>query len=145
MVENIRGDASMKRWIPYAAALCALLLGTSARADADKVNFVLDWVVYGRHTPYFVALEKGFFSSRNIEPKIERGYGSAAGLKRLGAGQADFLFADFGGLILARANEGLKAKMIAVVYSKNGHAVHFLADAGIRTPADLVGKRIAAS
>jgi ABC-type nitrate/sulfonate/bicarbonate transport system substrate-binding protein len=58
-------------------------------AEADKVNFLLDWVVYGRATPYFVAFEKGFFSARNIEPKIERGYGSAAGLKRIAAGQAE--------------------------------------------------------
>ena len=100
-------------------------------------------MVYGRATPYFVAFEKGFFATRNIEPKIERGYGSAAGLKRMAAGQADFLLADFGGLVLARANEGLKAKMVAVVYSKNGHAVHYLEGSGINKPADFAGKRVA--
>lgn len=109
----------------------------------DKVLFVLDWVVFGRHTPYFVALEKGFFAANNIEATIQRGYGSAASIKRLGAGQADFIFADFGGLVLARANEGLKAKMVAVGYGKNGHAVFFLEGTGIRSPKDLVGKRIA--
>jgi NitT/TauT family transport system substrate-binding protein len=134
----------MKRTVAIVAALVfSLVCGQAARAQPDKVNFVLDWVVYGRATPYFTALEKGFFAARNIEPKIERGYGSAAGLKRLGAGQADFLFADFGGLILARANEGLKAKMLAVVYGKNGHAVHFLESSGIKTPADFTGKRVA--
>jgi NitT/TauT family transport system substrate-binding protein len=124
-------------------ASCCFWSVMPSRAETDKVNFVLDWVVYGRSTPYFVSLEKGFFAKRNIEPKIERGYGSAAGLKRIAAGQADFLLADFGGLILARANEGLKAKMIAVIYGKNGHAVHYLEGSGIKTPADLVGKRIA--
>jgi NitT/TauT family transport system substrate-binding protein len=105
--------------------------------------FVLDWVVFGRHTPYFVALEKGFFAANNIEVTIQRGYGSAASLRRLGAGQADFILADFGGLVLARANEGLKAKMVAVAYGKNGHAVFFLENSGIKSPRDLVGKRIA--
>jgi NitT/TauT family transport system substrate-binding protein len=135
----------MKRPAAVAASVIASLVcsGSIARAEPDRVSFVLDWIVYGRATPYFVALEKGFFSARNIEPKIERGYGSAAGLKRIGAGQADFLFADFGGLVLGRANEGLKAKMLAVVYSKNGHAVHYLEGSGINKPADLVGKRIA--
>jgi NitT/TauT family transport system substrate-binding protein len=135
----------MKRPTAIAASVIAWLVssGPIAHAEPDRVHFVLDWIIYGRATPYFVALEKGFFASRNIEPKIERGYGSAAGLKRIGAGQGDFLFADFGGLVLARANEGLKAKMLAVVYSKNGHAVHYLESSGINKPADFAGKRVA--
>jgi NitT/TauT family transport system substrate-binding protein len=144
MAGIIDEEFKMKR-VSITAAVAAWLLCSShiAQAETDKVNFVLDWIIYGRATPYFVALEKRFFSARNIEPKIERGYGSAAGLKRLGAGQADFLFADFGGLVLARANEGLKAKMIGVVYAKNGHAVHYLENAGIKRPSDFVGKRVA--
>lgn len=134
----------MKRNAMVAAGFAAcLLLAGPARSETDKVNFLLDWVIYGRATPYFVALEKGFFQSRNIEPRIERGYGSAAGLKRMAAGQADFLLADFGGLILARANEGLRAKMVAVIYSRNGHAVHYLESSGIKSPADFSGKRVA--
>src|SRR5436190_2058310 len=129
----------------FSLAASLLFSVQPTRAEPDKVNFVLDWVIYGRHTPYFVSLEKGFFAKRNIEAKIERGYGSAASLKRLAAGQADFIFADFGGLILARGNEGLKAKMTAVVYAKNGHAVHYLEGSGIKNPTDLVGKRIAGS
>lgn len=129
----------------FGLAASLLLTLQTARAEPDKVSFVLDWVIYGRHTPYFVSLEKGFFTKNNIDAKIERGYGSAASLKRLGAGQADFIFADYGGLILARANEGLKAKMVATIYAKNGHAVHYLEGSGISKPADLVGKRIAGS
>ena len=136
----------MKRTTALFSLAASLLFSVQpTRAEPDKVNFVLDWVIYGRHTPYFVSLEKGFFAKRNIEAKIERGYGSAASLKRLAAGQADFIFADFGGLILARGNEGLKAKMTAVVYAKNGHAVHYLEGSGIKNPTDLVGKRIAGS
>lgn len=124
-----------------------LLLGATAPASAqaprDKVMFVLDWVIFGRHTPYFTALEKGYFAASGIDATIQRGHGSATSLRRLGAGQADFIFADFGGLVLARANEGLKAKMVAVGYGKNGHAVFFLDGAGIRSPKDLAGKRIA--
>ena len=139
----------MQRLAAIAASVITWLVtwlatsGAIAQAQPDRVNFLLDWIVYGRATPYFVTLEKGFFAARNIEPRIERGYGSAAGLKRIAAGQADFLFADFGGLVLARANEGLKAKMVGVVYSKNGHAVHYLDGSGIKKPADLVGKRVA--
>lgn len=135
----------MKRLVAASLLASSLLFTQSARAEPDKVHFVLDWVIYGRSTPYFVALEKGFFKKNNIDVNIERGYGSAASLKRIAAGQADFVLADFGGLILARANEKLPAKMIAVIYAKNGHAVHYLEGSGINKPADLAGKRIAAA
>jgi NitT/TauT family transport system substrate-binding protein len=135
----------MRALVALLALLAILTAATPAAAQAprDKVLFVLDWVVFGRHAPYFTALEKGFFAGNGIEATIQRGHGSAASLKRLGAGQADFIFADFGGLVLARANEGLKAKMVAVGYGKNGHAVFFLDGTGIKTPRDLAGKRIA--
>ena len=135
----------MKRWVLILLALLSVAapLRSANAQSRDKVLFVLDWVVFGRHTPYFVALEKGFFAGNNIDATIQRGYGSAASIKRLGAGQADFIFADFGGLVLARANEGLKAKMVAVGYGKNGHAVFFHEGSGIKSPKDLVGKRIA--
>ncbi len=137
----------MKRLIVIMAALLTLASVSSpaTSAEKDKVSFVLDWIIYGRHTPYFVAVEKGIFAKHDIDAKVERGYGSATGLRRLGAGQADFLFADFGGLILARANEGLRAKMIALIYAKNNQAVFYLDGTPIKTPQDLVGKRIAAA
>lgn len=112
-------------------------------AGRDHVIFALDWVIFGRHTPYFVALDKGFFSDNNIEPTILRGFGSVDSTKRLAANQADFIFADLGALVLARANEGLKAKMIVMGYGNGGHAVFFLDGSGIQTPQDLVGKTIA--
>ena len=134
----------MIRLLVTLAMAAGLLAPPAAGAQPkEKVLFVLDWVVFGRHTPYFVALEKGFFTENGIDATIQRGQGSAASLRRLAAGQADFIFADFGGLVLARANEGLKAKMVAVGYAKNGHAVFYLDGSGIKSPQDLVGKRIA--
>ncbi len=135
----------MRRWILvlFAVLFTMAPVGVAHAQARDKVLFVLDWVVFGRHTPYYAAVEKGFFAANNIDLTMQRGYGSAATVKRLGAGQADIIFADFGALVLARANEGLKAKMVAVGYAKNGHAVFFLEGLGIRTPKDLVGKRVA--
>jgi NitT/TauT family transport system substrate-binding protein len=109
----------------------------------DRVIFALDWVIFGRHTPYFVALDKGYFTDNNIDVTILRGYGSVDSIKRLASGKADFVLADMGGLVLARANENVKAKTVFMAYGKNGHAVFFLEGSGIKTPQDLVGKTIA--
>jgi NitT/TauT family transport system substrate-binding protein len=135
----------VKRLLKGVAVAFSIILAPSMvlADDTTKVSFVLDWIIYGRHAPYFVAVEKGIFAKHKLDVKVERGYGSAAGLRRLGAGQADFLFADFGGLVLARANENLRAKMVALIYAKNNQAVFSLNV--ISKPADLIGKRIAAA
>ena len=50
----------MKRTTALLGLATSLLLTmNTAKAEPDKVNFVLDWVIYGRSTPYFVSLEKG--------------------------------------------------------------------------------------
>src|SRR4029078_2404070 len=83
-----KGEVTMKRTTALLGLATSLLLTmNTAKAEPDKVNFVLDWVIYGRSTPYFVSLEKGFFAKRNIDPKIERGYGSHAKREGLGSGQ----------------------------------------------------------
>jgi NitT/TauT family transport system substrate-binding protein len=115
----------------------------SSSTKPDHVIFALDWVIFGRHTPYFVALDKGYFADNNIDATILRGFGSVDSIKRLAAKQADFVFADMGGLVLARANENVKAKMVFMSYGKNGHAVFYLDGSGINTPQDLVGRTIA--
>ncbi len=138
------GDATAEELAALETQLAEALAAAAAEPVADdRVLLALDWVIFGRHTPYFVALEKGFFSDNGIEATIVRGFGSVDSTKRLAADKADFVFADLGALILARANGDLAAKMVLMAYGNGGHAVFFLEDTGIETPADLVGKTIA--
>jgi NitT/TauT family transport system substrate-binding protein len=138
------GEATAEELAQLEAQLSDALAAAAAVPTADdKVLLALDWVIFGRHTPYFVALEKGFFSDNGIEATIVRGFGSVDSTKRLAAEQADFVFADLGALILARANGDLAAKMVLMAYGNGGHAVFFKEGSGILTPADLVGKTIA--
>lgn len=137
------GDVTAEELADLQAQLAAALAAADVQVDKDRVLLALDWVVYGRHAPYFVALEKGFFTENDIEANVVRGFGSVDSTKRLAANKADFVFADLGALILARANEDLAAKMVLMGYGNGGHAVFFLKDRGIETPEDLVGKTIA--
>jgi NitT/TauT family transport system substrate-binding protein len=125
------------------ASSCTQATPQVESAKPDQVIFALDWVIFGRHTPYFVSLDKGYFTENNIAVTILRGFGSVDSIKRLAGGQADFILADMGGLVLARANEGVKAKTVFMAYGLNGHAVFFLEGTGITKPQDLIGKTIA--
>lgn len=127
------------------AAFLALSFSPAiAQQKPDPLLFVLDWIVYGRHTPYFTALEKGFYKDENIEATIQRGYGSADTIKRLAAGRADFALADMAGVVLARGNDNVKIKALAVVYAKTPHTLFVREGEGINSPKDMEGKSIAA-
>ena len=54
-----------------------LLAGTTAAAAADKITFVTDYGLYGRHAYYFVAIEKGYYARENLDVDIVRSPGSA--------------------------------------------------------------------
>ena len=62
------------------AGLGAVLVAGSrtrpAIAAAEKINFQLDWIAYGRHAPYYTALDKGFYSKRGLDVSIAQGRGT---------------------------------------------------------------------
>jgi ABC-type nitrate/sulfonate/bicarbonate transport system substrate-binding protein len=50
---------------------------TGARAQAlDKLQFRLNWTLYGEHAPFFVALDKGFYREEGLDVQILEGSGS---------------------------------------------------------------------
>jgi NitT/TauT family transport system substrate-binding protein len=110
----------------------------------DQVLFSLDWVISGRHAPYFVALDKGYYAEENISVNIIRGYNSTDSIKQVASGRSQFAFADIGTLILARGNDGVPVKAVAVVYANAPHLFFCNADAGIKIPKDLEGHTIGA-
>jgi NitT/TauT family transport system substrate-binding protein len=56
-----------------------------------------------------------------------------------------FGFADASSLILARANDQIPVKLVAIVYSKPPQAIFCREDSGLKKPKDLEGNAIAAA
>ena len=128
----------------WSLALAALLgLGLPPAASAGEMIFNLDWVIFGRHTPYYVTLEKGYYKEAGLDIKIVRGYGSADAINKITTGQATFAFGDTGSLVIGRS-KGAQVKMVAMLYGKSPFAIYSLADTKINEPKDLEGKSIAA-
>ena len=107
----------------------ALSGGNAARA-ADRVVFVTDYGLYGRHAYYFVAMEKGYYAAANIDVEIVRSQGSANTIKQVASGTAQIGFADAFAVILGRANDDIPVKLVAMIYPKPPHAVYVLKDSG---------------
>jgi NitT/TauT family transport system substrate-binding protein len=87
-----------------AASLLAILgLGVQAQAaELKPANVRMDFIIGGKHAPWFVALEKGFYAKRGLNVTIQSSTGSADTVRTIGAGGADFGFADISTTIVAR-------------------------------------------
>lgn len=125
------------------AALLAMAAGLPARAES--VAFMTDFGINGRHAYYYVALDRGYYRQAGLDVSFVRGIGSADVIRKVASGAVQMGFADAGSLVLARANDGVPVRMLAVVYAAPPHAVYATEDSGIRRPQDLVGHRIADS
>jgi len=116
-----------------------------ANAATEKVTFQLDWIPFGRHAPYYVALDKGFYSRRGLDVTILQGTGSVPGLRALATGKADFLFGDIGSMIAVRSRDNVRAKALACMYQKTPNTIFFIKGSGISKPKDLEGRKLAYS
>jgi NitT/TauT family transport system substrate-binding protein len=123
--------------------LAALGLGAWPARANDKVTFVTDYGLYGRHAYYFVAIDKGYYAREHIDVDIVRSPGSAETIKQVANGTTQIGFADAFAVVLGRANDHIPVKLVAMIYPRPPHAVYVLKDSGIAKPKDLEGKTLA--
>ncbi len=133
----------MKHALQLVVVVSLLVLGLPPAAWAAEMIFNLDWVIFGRHAPYYVALEKGYYKDAGLDIKIVRGYGSSDAINKITTGQATFAFGDAGSLVIARG-KGAQVKLVAMIYGRSPFAIYSLPEAKIAGPKDLEGKTIAA-
>ena len=129
------------RWLRALAAGIAVLCALPATAQ-DKMQLQLNWFHLADHSPIYLAMKKGYYKEENIELTVLRGSGSADSAKKIDLGQADVGISD-APTVLTAISKGANLKMVAVVYDKAGNNVFFKKSANIKSPKDLVGKKIA--
>lgn len=110
----------------------------------EKINFLLDFTPYGKHAPFYAALDHGFWKDAGFDATILKGDGSATTISSYAAGAVDFAFADTATLILARA-KGAKIKVAGIIHDKSLYSAGTLEENNIRTPQDFRGKRLGTS
>ncbi|MCB8889280.1 ABC transporter substrate-binding protein [Vreelandella malpeensis] len=119
----------------------------SAQALGDTpIRFQLDWRFEGPAAPFLMAKEKGYFADEGLDVQIDSGSGSAGAINRVASGAYEMGFGDLNAVVefLAENPDGPGVSGVYVLYDGTPAAVLARKDRGIETPADLVGKRIAA-
>jgi len=122
-----------------AAGALILAIGSPARA-AEKVTFLMDWILEGKHVPFFVARDKGFFEKNGLEVTILAGKGSGDSATFVDAGKVDYSYGDLLTAIQV-ISKGGKNRAVGVGMVFNGGGFIFLESSGIKQPKDLEGKR----
>jgi NitT/TauT family transport system substrate-binding protein len=122
-----------------------LSLCAEGSAEVKNVKISLDWIIQGTHAPFFVAQEKGYFKAAGVTvDAIDKGNGATNVAVTVGSGAYQFGWVDLPSMILFNAKNPA-APLIAVYVSFDESPLAFITrkSAGIRTPADLDGKKIA--
>jgi NitT/TauT family transport system substrate-binding protein len=123
--------------------VAAVALVASAGAFAqDKVSFRLNWYLGGLHVPFYYGKDRGFYAAEGIDLTINEGRGSANTVQVVAAGSDTFGLADSSSVILT-ASKGADVKSVMSLLNTTGFSVVSLAEAPIKTPKDLEGKKVA--
>ncbi|MEX8493307.1 ABC transporter substrate-binding protein [Sphaerotilus sp.] len=129
---------------------CTSLLGTlslAVQAQETPIKFQLDWRFEGPAALFQVPATKGFFKDEKLNVTIDAGNGSGGTVTRVASGTYDMGFADLAALMEFHANNPTapnKPVAVMMVYNNTPAAVLALKKSGIKTPADLNGKKLGA-
>lgn len=117
--------------------------GEILAAQLTSATIKLDFIIGGKHAPWFVAWEKGFYAKRGLAVTIQAGAGSADTVRTIASGGADFGFADMSTTIVAKSR-GTPVQTVAQL----GYVpttIMWREDTDIKKLKDLEGKSWAIS
>ena len=138
-----------KRFFLKVTAMLALVtaMGT-AHAQTTPIKFQLDWRFEGPAALFLTPVAKGYFKDAKLDVTVDAGNGSGGAVTRVASGTYDMGFADLAALMEFHANNpDVPNKPVAVmmVYNNTPASVMALKKSGIKTPADLSGKKLGLS
>jgi NitT/TauT family transport system substrate-binding protein len=127
--------------LAIASVVCGFALAGPAVGD-EKVEFLLNWTISADHSPYYIALEKGWFKEEGLDVNVTIGQGSGYAVQAIDAAKADISIADAPTPFTLR-QKGANVKIIGIIFGKNPCNAYFWKDSGIKTPKDFAGKSVA--
>jgi len=134
--------------LPKLASAAALVCATvAAHAQVTPIKFQLDWRFEGPAALFLVPVAKGYFKDAKLDVAVDAGNGSGGTVTRVASGTYDIGFADMAALMEFHANNPdapNKPVAIMMVYNNTPASVMALKKSGIKTPADLNGRKLGA-
>ena len=123
-----------------AATVAACVIPAAAE---DKLQFRLNWTLYGEHAPFFVALDKGFYKEEGLDVEIQEGSGSTT-VAQLVANQTNPIAYVDAATMMRGVGAGMPIKAAGVTLQQSPMSFIYRADAPRPTKVEEIkGSRIA--
>ena len=138
---------SRRQCLGAAALLTAAAAAPSWAQGSTPIKFQLDWRFEGPAALFLQPVAKGYFKQAGLNVTVDAGNGSGGAVTRVASGAYDMGFADLAALMEFHANNPTapnKPVAVMMVYNNTPAAVMALKKSGIKTPADLSGKKLGA-
>jgi NitT/TauT family transport system substrate-binding protein len=134
-------------FVQSTAALALAAAVFPALAQTTPIKFQLDWRFEGPAALFLTPVARGYFKDAKLDVTVDAGNGSGGAVTRVASGTYDMGFADLAALMEFHANNPdapNKPVAVMVVYNNTPASVMALKKSGIKTPADLAGKKLGA-
>jgi len=134
-------------FIKTSATLALAAALGSVQAQTTPIKFQLDWRFEGPAALFLTPAAKGYFKDKKLDVAIDAGNGSGGTVTRVASGAYDMGFADLAALMEFHANNPdapNKPVAVMMVYNDTPASVMALKKSGIKTVADLSGKKLGA-
>ena len=114
--------------------------GDEEPAELEKISLPMGFIADPQYAPFYVAASKGYFEEAGYEVEFDYSF-ETDGMALVGANERPFAIVSGDQVILARAQE-LPVVFVLEWFQKYPIVVVSKAEAGIETPADLVGREL---
>jgi NitT/TauT family transport system substrate-binding protein len=126
--------------VPLLAACTAGGTPTPSAPTTTKLTVGLGYIQSIQFAPFYLAREKGYYTSAGLDVTFQNG-NDADLIALVGQGAVDIGLADGTSVIPAVAS-GVPVRYVTTIYAKFPNIVFSKATSGIRTVADLKGKKL---
>ena len=119
----------------------AFAFGALVAQAQTAITFQLNWVAGGSNAGFSAAVQQGFYRAAGLDVKVVEGNGSGNTAQLVANGRSQLAYADAVAVSQLIA-KGAPMKILSTVYQSNPNAVLALKKTGIKSVADLKGRKV---
>jgi len=133
----------MKHWIKQSLAVATVAagLGFSPAFAQTPLTFQLNWTAGGPNAGFAAAVGEGYYKAAGLDVTVVQGNGSGNTAQLVASGRSQLAYADAVAIAQLVA-KGAPMKIVSTIYQSNPNAVNALKKTGIKSIADLKGKKV---
>lgn len=133
---------SIGRLLAAGGVAAGLSLAAVGGAVAQTpITFQLNWVAGGANAGFAAAVVEGFYKEVGLDVKVVEGNGSGNTAQLVASGRSQIAYADAVAVSQLIA-KGAPMKVVSTIYQSNPNEVSALKKTGIKSIADLKGKKV---